>query len=859
MMYSTAFVNTEAFILHSNIPNSTQFSARRCIQKPNLPRKAENPNFKSPISVYNSSAPSPTQFNGKACNMETWSASNLTAVDETHFHSTVLADSLKLLEWPNLCEAVAAFAGTSLGKEALKEQLSSLHLSQEESEVLLSETAAAIEFIQFSSDSMDFNGLHTVKAKSAIDRMTRGFVIDGVEALAIATFLQFGNALQSTLKIAIKEDAECYTRFMPITDMINDMVISQALIRTVLQLVDEEGSLKDDASSELKRARNQVRLLERRLYELMNNILRDGGHDNSSQEVSYIDGRWCIRAGVDQASGFEGLLLWSGTGVEKYVEPVSAVPLNDELAQARALVAKAEHEVLANLTKKVLPHLNDIQLLLSSVIQLDVIMARAKYSLAFGGTRPILCCTDADVDTSSMQSDAENQDGSVKKSSSDYGEDWLLHLQKAYHPLLLQHNQENIRKAKQKVNATASQLRRAKLQAEKFSSRESLEILLKSLEKEVASLEASHPIPIDILIKRKTKVLIITGPNTGGKTATMKTVGLAALMAKSGLYVLAAEPVIIPCFDSIFADIGDEQSLSQSLSTFSGHLHRIKGIQAQSTGCSLVLLDEVGAGTNPLEGAALGMSLLESFANNGSFLTIATTHQGELKTLKYRNGKFENACAEFDEENLRPTYKLLWGIPGRSNAISIAERLGLPMELVDNAQQIYGIASAEINEVIIDLERTKQDFHEDLQEAEYCLMQSRILCERLITVNKQILEHSTLQQYRKAQEVFAAAAIARSALHSTLRNFHEGQEKCLLTTAQSSRNERTVDVNLSDESSLNHLPGNTDRIPYIGQLVHVPSLGKKAKVLKVNENKNEIVVQSGDLKLNLTLSEWRTS
>ncbi|MQL41472.1 endonuclease MutS2, partial [Escherichia coli] len=131
--------------------------------------------------------------------------------------------------------------------------------------------------------------------------------------------------------------------------------------------------------------------------------------------------------------------------------------------------------------------------------------------------------------------------------------------------------------------------------------------------------------------------IVITGPNTGGKTICLKTVGLAAMMAKSGLYVLASESVQTPWFDSVFADIGDEQSLSQSLSTFSGHLKQISNIRLKSTSQSLVLLDEVGSGTNPLEGAALGMSLLESFAQDGCLLTIATTHHGELKTLKYSN------------------------------------------------------------------------------------------------------------------------------------------------------------------------------------------------------------------------------
>ncbi|KAH9321779.1 hypothetical protein KI387_016418, partial [Taxus chinensis] len=546
--------------------------------------------------------------------------------------------------------------------------------------------------------------------KSAINRLERGLAIDGKEALAIAVLLQFSDGLKNTLKRALKEDEQWYIRFMPLTEMINDMVSNQALVQIILRLVDDEGLLRDDASPGLKKARNQVRILEQRLYVLMNRVLLNDRDENSSQEISYIDGRWCVRLGVDQPTGFQGLLLRSGSGAEKYVEPVSAVPLNDELAQARALVSKAEGDVLMYLTEKaclvvtyraqfvmytaqVLANLDQIELLLNSVVQFDVIISRAKYSLTYGGTKPSLSFINANGLSTSDKSDAENW----HDTNGNIADDWVLQLRNVYHPLLLKRHHDSIQNIKQKISAYASQLRRMRVHAGNISSRERLESHVKSLESKVATLEADRPIPVDILVRRKTKVLIITGPNTGGKTVVMKTVGLAALMARCGLYVLAAEPVRIPCFDFVFADIGDEQSLSQSLSTFSGHLQQIKRIRAQSTGQSLVLLDEVGAGTNPLEGAALGMSLLESFSDGGSLLTVATTHQGELKTLKYSNDKFENACVEFDEENLRPTFKLLWGIPGRSNAISIAERLGLPTHILESARKIYGTASAEIN------------------------------------------------------------------------------------------------------------------------------------------------------------------
>jgi dsDNA-specific endonuclease/ATPase MutS2 len=272
-----------------------------------------------------------------------------------------------------------------------------------------------------------------------------------------------------------------------------------------------------------------------------------------------------------------------------------------------------------------------------------------------------------------------------------------------------------------------------------------------------------------------------------------------------GLYVLATESARIPWFDNIYADIGDEQSLLQSLSTFSGHLKQISEILSHSTSRSLVLLDEVGAGTNPLEGAALGMAILESFAESGSLLTMATTHHGELKTLKYRfltvpdillgspkflmsiqflsfciycsNSAFENACMEFDDLNLKPTYKILWGVPGRSNAINIADRLGLPCDIIESARELYGSASAEINEVILDMERYKQEYQRLLNESRVYIRLSRELHENLLTAQKNINDHSTKERRKMRQELTQAGSMTRSTLRRTLQQFRSSAGK----------------------------------------------------------------------------------
>ncbi|KAF5208285.1 Endonuclease muts2 [Thalictrum thalictroides] len=350
----------------------------------------------------------------------------------------------------------------------------------------------------------------------------------------------------------------------------------------------------------------------------MDSLVRKELDNTSSLEVSTIDGRWCIKYGFDQRTTVNGLLLskytrvheltsvpliillyemvllFNGSGVGSLVEPLSAVPLNDELHQARASVAKAEEDVLLRLTEKMRADLDGIRDLLDTIVQLDMITARAKCSLSFGGTFPDLLLTENKDAYNGGEYDALGKRTLNDDLSTLTERKWILYLQKTYNPILLQQHQQNLKKARKNVKNAISDIRRRKLQPENVMLKgkavvniESLKWRLPNWNKLVLSLWIS-------LLEQK-KVLIITGLNTGGKTICLKTVGLAAMMAKSGLYVLSSEPVRIPWFDSIFADIGDEQSVSQSLSTFSSHLRQISAIQAHSTSQSLVLLDEVGA------------------------------------------------------------------------------------------------------------------------------------------------------------------------------------------------------------------------------------------------------------------------
>ncbi|CAN6298833.1 unnamed protein product [Urochloa humidicola] len=776
------------------------------------------------------------------------------------------ARTLRLLEWGKVCDVVASFAGTAHGRDATKKQLWEVEdVSYEQSQRLLQETEAAVWLLDNAGGAMDFSGLNTVAIESAIHCVSGGTVIKGLEAVAVASLMLFVDSLQVNIKAAMKLDEGSHSRLTTLTETILDAFINKSLVKSIQDIIDDDGSVKDTASPELRRHRERVQLLESRLYQLMDKLMRNADSEASLSEVCIVNGRCCLRTTGDKSSTFDGLMLSSGSDAGSMIEPIAAVPLNDELQESRALVAKAELDVLSKLTDKILVELDSIQILLQETIKLDKVTARAKYSVSYDGTFPDLYLPNFENETVTSATG-----GSAKGtfSADPPKKAWKLYMPNAYHPLLLQQHQENIDRAKRDVASATAEIRRRRMYGQDIAE-DQLASDFDSMKLRVSQLEKDRPVPVDFMIAEETTVLVITGPNTGGKTISLKTVGLASLMAKIGLYILASEPVKIPWFNAVYADIGDEQSLTQSLSTFSGHLKQIGAIRAESTSESLVLLDEVGAGTNPLEGAALGMSLLESFAEAGCFLTLATTHHGELKTLKYSNNSFENACVEFDEENLKPTFKILWGIPGRSNAINIAERLGLPSDIVESSRRLLGTTGAEINALIMDMERFKQDYQQNLQKAQHLLMQSKELHNNLEMAQKNIVDHTSAQRKRKARVISEYAVMARSIIRKKFQQFQESalaervkEEKA----ANDTKSERVknptppstaaMGMTQNTDARLGAATGDEeDGIPEVGDSVYVPKLKNQATVVKIDASKNEVQVQAGMMKLKLKLQD----
>ena len=327
--------------------------------------------------------------------------------------------------------------------------------------------------------------------------------------------------------------------------------------------------------------------------------------------------------------------------------------------------------------------------------------------------------------------------------------------------------------------------------------------------------KARHPlidkttvVPIDISLGKDYSTLVITGPNTGGKTVTLKTVGLILLMAYCGVLIPCKENSTIHVFDNIFADIGDEQSIQESLSTFSSHISNIVKITQNITDNSLILLDELGSGTDPIEGANLAISILQYFHDIGS-LVICTTHYQELKNFCLLTDGFENASCEFDVENMKPTYKLLVGIPGKSNAFAISKRLGLKQEILDKASSLMKSDDISIEELMKSIYDNKIEIEKEKENIQKNANQIEMLRKSLEKENTDVKRHEQELIENAKREARALILSAKDEVNDILHQMNELQNNMNSDSIKNANqlrnklNDKLQDVNSSNDNGLN--------------------------------------------------------
>ncbi|MDZ8089981.1 MAG: endonuclease MutS2 [Nostoc sp. DedQUE12b] len=728
----------------------------------------------------------------------------------------IQSETLELLEWHRLCQHLATFAATKLGATAAR------HLkipdSQTQSELLLEQTKEIYQLETRLTTGLSFEGIQDIG--DSLERAERSGVLAGEELLAIATTLAGARNLRRV--IDNQED-------LPIlTELVADLRTYPELEQEIHRCIDERAQVTDRASQKLGEIRTDLRRVRSQITQKLQNILQAKSGAVQEQLITQRGDRFVIPVKAPQKDAIPGIVHDTSTsGATLYVEPNSVVPLGNQLRQIIRREQAEEEAVRRALTELVGAVKPDLERLLAIATTLDLATARSRYSFWLGANPPRF----------------------IQREERE-----MITLRNLRHPLLVWQQQH----------------------------------------------EQGQPVvPVDLLISPQIRVVTITGPNTGGKTVTLKTLGLAALMAKVGLFVPAREPVEIPWFDKVLADIGDEQSLQQSLSTFSGHIRRIsrilealgngeaeeqgsRGAKEQETGVispslstqhglnaplpltalstqhsalstrhsALVLLDEVGAGTDPVEGSALAIALLQYLANH-SQLTIATTHFGELKALKYEDDRFENASVEFDESTLSPTYRLLWGIPGRSNALTIALRLGLKPEVVQQAKTQVGEATDEVNQVIAGLEAQRRRQETKAAEAQVLLQQAERLYKEVSAKAASLEERES--SLRASQEIAVQQAIAQAKgeIAQVIRRLQKGTP-----TAQ----EAQQATNALNQIGQQYQPATPAKpkvgfMPKVGDRIRVPKLGQIAEVIAAPDQDGELSVRFGLMKMTVKLED----
>ncbi|RRR70970.1 MAG: endonuclease MutS2 [Candidatus Viridilinea halotolerans] len=715
----------------------------------------------------------------------------------------IATQTLETLEFPKIRAQLARYTAFAASRELALALEPATHL--EEARRALALTSEARKLLEMLPGTT-VGGVRDVRR--AVEHAARGGLLDGVSLLEVAGTLAAARTLRSSL---LRLDAERYPLLLEMAQL---LPLLPPLEDELLRALGDDGNLLDHASPELTRLRREIRVAFGRLQAKLQNMIATASVGAALQEplITVRNGRYVLPVKASHRKDVRGLVHdQSSSGATLFIEPMATVELNNRWRQLQAAETEEVQRILAAFSDQVGSLAPQISTTVTLIAELDLVFARAKYATALGATAPTLTVWTPDQPLS------DDADPNAAP----------LLLTDARHPLL----------------------------------------------------DQATVVPTTIWLGGTFRLLLITGPNTGGKTVALKTTGLLALMAQAGLHVPASAPVRLPVFSHIFADIGDEQSIEQSLSTFSSHMRtiiRVLGaldeqplpgevwdadrwaLLAHNRPRALVLFDELGAGTDPLEGAALARAIIERLLELG-VLGVATTHYAELKAFAYNTVGVQNASVEFDLETLAPTYRLQVGLPGRSNALAIASRLGLDATLVERARTTVARDDAAVEDLLAGIHRERDAAALALARAEELRADAAKYRDRLDqewrafheqredaaeAVRRELEEElrEVRQQLRRLREDLQSTNLSRQWLA-------EAEERLASATAHV----RTATVPAPPVAA--PPPPQAPRPLQAGDTVLVRSVGLKGEIIAIDAEEGTAMVQVGGFRMNADLRE----
>lgn len=713
-----------------------------------------------------------------------------------------------------------------------------------DSQKLLDQTSAARLIPQ---QQLDFSGIHDLT--DILSVAVSGRLLTIPELCTVRRTLAASRELFDSLKHLASVSNHSH-RYSPLLEILQNCNFLMGLERRIEFCIDcNLLVILDRASEDLEIIRSErkrnIEILDSLLKEVSSQIFRAGGIDRPF--ITKRRSRMCV--GIRASYRYllpEGIVLnASSSGATYFMEPKEAIDLNNMEVRLSNFEAAEERAILSMLASEIANSESEIKYLLDKILEVDLAFARAAYAQWMNGVCPIFSLGTL----GGCNSVEEDNDIAVVQD-----DDLTVNIEGMRHPLLLESSLENISDNVTLRSGNSSELGNGNGTMASKSASQGI---------------TDFPVPVDFKIRSGTRVVVISGPNTGGKTASMKTLGLASLMSKAGMHLPAKRSPKLPWFDLILADIGDHQSLEQNLSTFSGHISRIRKFLEVASKQSLVLIDEIGSGTDPSEGVALSASILQYLREHVN-LAVVTTHYADLSTLKERDTCFENAAMEFSLETLQPTYRVLWGCIGDSNALSIAQSIGFDKNIIDHAQKWVEKLKPEQQQ------ERRGMLYQSLQEEKNRL---KAQAEKAASIHAEIMNvyseiqreaedldrRETILMAKEAQRVQQELEDAKSQMEIVIQKF----EKQLKDLGRNQLNSIIKESETAIASIVKaHTPAvgspisGADRItsytPQFGEQVRVKGLGGKlATVVELPGDDETILVQYGKVKVRVKKNRIR--